>query len=101
MILNIDTAGKEFVVTREPQPKLDQAGVQRGEKNTGDPMWSTEVVVTDESGGEILKITTVGSKPDVVRGDEIIPVTLTAIPWTSNGRSGIAYRAEAIKAYED
>jgi hypothetical protein len=58
------------VITKNPEPKLDHNGVQRPDKQTGDPIWSTQVVVT----------------------------RLVAIPWATNGRSGIAYRADRIKA---
>lgn len=101
MILNIDTRGKEFVVTKDPSPKLDNNGVQRVDKRDGAPTWSTEVVVTDDSGGEILKINTSGGQPDVERGDEVLPIGLEAIPWTTNGRSGVAYRAERIELVKD
>jgi hypothetical protein len=99
MELNIDLSGKELVVTKNPEPKLDHNGVQRPDKQTGDPIWSTQVVVTDHTGGEVIKIATKGEAgPDVEVGDEVEVTRLVAIPWATNGRSGIAYRADRIKA---
>lgn len=98
MILNIDLTGKELVVTQNPEPKLDQEGKQRVDKKTGQPMWATQAVVTDESGGEIIRITTVGEQPDVRVGEELKVTGLVGIPWASNGRAGMAWRADSISA---
>src|SRR4051794_22652582 len=97
MNLNIDLTRKELVVTRNPEPKKDSAGEQRREKQTEEPLWATQVVVTDESGGDIIKITTVGRRPAVQVGALVEADRLVATPWATNGRSGVAYRAAAIK----
>lgn len=101
MILNIDTTGKEISVTKDPEAKIDSAGAQRRDRTTDLPMWSTQVAVVDDSGGEIIKVATHAEvPPDVERGDMVIIHGLVAIPWMSNGRSGVAYRAEKILADE-
>lgn len=99
MILNIDTDDKDFQVTRMPSPKLDGKGDPRVEKGTGQPLWSTELVVTDDSGGEIIKITTAGEAPDVKVSDPVEVYDLIAFPWATNGRSGIAFKAREIRVY--
>lgn len=91
---------KEFVVTRATIPKNDQLGVQRLDK-ADRLMWSTQVVVTDDDGGEVITITTTGEKPDVYKGDPVEVKNLVAIPWNTNGRNGIAYRADNIIALEE
>lgn len=97
MILNIDVSGKEFVVTKAPEAKTSNDGVHRTDKVGGLPLWQTELVVTDESGGEIIRVTTVGlNAPDVERGEDVDMIRLIAIPWFTNGRSGVAYRADGI-----
>ena len=100
----LDTMGKQWTAASEPQPKNDQHGRQRAEKDTGRPMWATQVFVMDESGGEVITVTTVGEKPDVHQGQLVQPVQLEAIPWSmeTNGkaRSGISYRASALKLVE-
>lgn len=101
MILHLDMTGKELVVTKNPEPKSDQHGDQRFEKETSLPLWSTEVVCTDESGGEILRITTAGEQPDVERGDIVTAPGIQVIPWATNGRSGRAFRANNVIAVED
>lgn len=101
MELNIDVTGKEFIVTRDPSPKLDQNQEQRTDKATGLPTWSTQVCVTDNSGGEIINISTAGSRPEVFKGDDVDVTRLVAIAWVTNGRSGISYKAEQIAAVDD
>jgi hypothetical protein len=95
--LYVDLSGKQVTVSREPEPKNDQNGSQRSEKGTGRLMWSTQVFVLDESGGEVVTITTAGEKPSVKVGQIVVPVQLEAIPWATNGRNGTAFRATELK----
>jgi hypothetical protein len=71
MKLYVDTNSKQVTVTKDPTEKLEQNGRQKAERNTGRPMWSTQVFVLDDDGGEVITITTAGEKPSVkvtVRG---------------------------------
>ena len=60
-------------------------------------MWSTQVFVLDETGGEVISITTAGEKPDVTVGQLVAVEQLEAIPWATNGRNGVAFRAVSLK----
>ena len=84
-------------MSKDPEPKNDQNGNQRSEKGTGRLMWSTQVFVLDETGGEVITITTAGEKPAVKVGQLVAPVQLEAIPWATNGRNGVAFRAIELK----
>lgn len=97
MNLILDTSRMKFVVTRAPGPKVDQAGIQRAEKATGEPLWSTQFVVTDDSGGEIIAITTAGKCPDVEVGDEVEIDHLVTLAWATNGKSGLSFRADGMR----
>ncbi|WP_203898098.1 hypothetical protein [Virgisporangium aliadipatigenens] len=97
MKLYIDTSGKQVQVSRDPEEKKDQNGNQRNEKNTGRLMWSTQVFVLDETGGEVIAITTAGEKPSVKVGQLVTVQQLEAIPWATNGRNGVAFRAIELK----
>ena len=98
MKLYVDQSGKQFTVTREAVEKTEQNGRQKTERNTGRPMWSTQVFVLDEDGGEVITITTAGEKPNVKVGQLVAVSKLEALPWATNGRNGVAFRAEEIKA---
>jgi hypothetical protein len=73
-------------------------GRQKVERGTGRPMWSTQVFVLDDDGGEVITITTAGEKPNVKVGQLVAVSKLEALPWATNGRNGVAFRAEEIKA---
>ena len=99
MKLYVDTNGKQVTVTKDPVAKNDgQSDRQKTERNTGRPMWSTQVFVLDDDGGEVITITTAGEKPNVKVGQSLTVSKLEALPWATNGRSGVAFRAEEIKA---
>ncbi|SCG77600.1 hypothetical protein GA0070609_5424 [Micromonospora echinaurantiaca] len=97
MKLYVDTTRKQVTASKDPEPKNDQNGNQKSEKNTGRPMWSTQVFVLDETGGEVITITTAGEKPSVKVGDFVEVEQLEAIPWATNGRNGVAFRAVSLK----
>ncbi len=97
MKLIVDTNSKQVTVTKDPVEKTEQNGRQKTERNTGRPMWSTQVFVLDEDGGEVITITTAGEKPNVKVGQSLTVSKLEALPWATNGRSGVAFRAEEIK----
>jgi hypothetical protein len=98
MKLYVDMTGKQVTVSREPVEKPDDKGRQKLERGTGRPMWSTQVFVQDDSGGEVITVTTAGERPNVKVGQVVTPVRLEALPWATNGRNGVAFRAEEIKA---
>ena len=73
-------------------------GRQKVERGTGRPMWSTQVFVQDNDGGEVITVTTAGERPDVAVGQIVALVNLEALPWATNGRNGVAFRAESISS---
>jgi hypothetical protein len=96
--LYVDTKGKQATVSLDPVEKRDQNGTQKSEKGTGRWMWSTQVFILDENGGEVISITTAGEKPSVTVGQPLSIVGLEAIPWATNGRNGVAFRAVELRA---
>ena len=98
MKLIVETSKKHVMVSREPVEKADEKGRQKTERGTGRPMWSTQVFVQDHEGGEVINVTTAGERPEVTVGELVILVNLEALPWATNGRNGVAFRAESIKS---
>jgi hypothetical protein len=98
MKLYVDTSSKQVTVTKDPTEKPEQNGRQKTERGTGRPMWSTRVFVLDDDGGEVIAITTAGERPTVKVGQSVAVSKLEALPWATNGRNGVAFRAEEIKA---
>lgn len=97
MPLILDMTGAQLLITGEPEPKKDQQGVQRSEKDTGRPMWTTQVLVQRPGKAYLISVTTAGSKPEVTQGAFVNPVELEAIHWATNGKSGTAFRAKDLK----
>ena len=97
MKLYVDTSTKQVMVTREPAEKLDDKGRQKSERDTGRLLWSTQVFIQDEEGGEVIVVTTAGERPNVKVGQPVTLSKLEALPWSTNGRSGVAFRASELK----
>ena len=96
MKLVVDTAGKTFTVTKGAVEKLDQNGRQKMDRITAEPLWVVQVMALDETGGEMLNVTVAGQPPKVAVGAQVALAELEAIPWATNGRNGVAYRASSL-----
>jgi hypothetical protein len=95
MQLEVKTEAVDFVVSRAPQPKNDNDGRQKTDRETGELLHVTELVAMDETGAEVIKVTTAGH-PRVAKRQPVTVVKLVATPWTIDGRGGVAFRADAI-----
>ena len=93
----VDTTDVTFQVAQKSKPKVDEKGNQRSERGTGRPMWSTQVIAIDETGGEVINVTTVGETPLVEVGQLVVLDRLEAKAWATNGRNGTAFRAASLK----
>jgi hypothetical protein len=98
MKLRIDTTGVTFLCTRIPEQRTNfDTGAPRIDKATGQALWLVQLIALDATGGEVLAVTVVG-EPKVTVGQPAAVSGLVALPWSQDGRSGIAYRAETITA---
>ena len=66
------------------------------DRETGQPMWSVEVLAQDAERGEVIRVTVTGDQPKVNPGQQVRFEHLEAIAWNNNGKAGVAYRAAAI-----
>jgi hypothetical protein len=64
MNLELKTDGVDFVVSKLPEPKNDENGAQKADRTTGELLFVTEMVVMDDSGAEVIKVTTGGAQGD-------------------------------------
>jgi hypothetical protein len=95
MQLEIKTEGVDYVVSRAPQPKNDNDGRHKTDRDTGAPLHVTELVAMDDTGAEVIKVTTAG-EPKVTKRQLVTVVKLVATPWNIDGRGGVAFRADSI-----
>lgn len=99
MKLQIDTTGKTFTVTKAVEEKKDQNGRQKADRNTNELLWTVQVMALDETGGEVINVTLAGNAmPKVNVGSVVVPAELIAMPWATNGRNGVAYKAKTLNA---
>ena len=98
MKLRIDTTGVSFVCTRAPEQRLAfDSGQPKVDRETGLPLWQVQLMALDASGGDVIAVTVAGD-PNVTVGQPAQVDGLVALPWSQEGRSGIAFRADAIRA---
>ncbi|GIL30450.1 hypothetical protein [Actinocatenispora comari] len=96
MRLLVNMSDKQCQVSKAATEKLD--GEKRQKRNRdGLPMWTVQMIVLDSTGAEVINVTTAGEKPDVTVGQPVTPVELEALPWNTNGKHGVAYRAVELK----
>jgi hypothetical protein len=101
MKLLINTTGVSFTCTRTPEQRVTfDTGQPRVDKATGLPLWLVQVMALDETGGDVISVTVAG-EPKVSAGNPVNVSGLVALPWSQDGRSGIAYRADAITQTAD
>lgn len=101
MKLRIETTGVTFLCTRIPEQRTNfDTGAPRIDKATGQALWQVQLIALDATGGEVLAVTVVG-EPKVTVGQPVAVSGLVALPWSQDGRSGIAYRAETITGGAD
>ena len=101
MRLLINTTAVSFTCTRVPEQRVNfDTGQPRVDRATGLPLWQVQVMALDESGGDVISVTVAG-EPKVSTGRPVTITGLVALPWSQDGRSGIAYRADAITGIGD
>ena len=98
MKLRIDTARVSFVCTRAPEQRIAfDTGQAKTDRETGLPLWQVQLMALDASGGDVIAVTVAGD-PNVTVGQPVQVDGLVALPWNQESRSGIAFRADAIRA---
>jgi hypothetical protein len=86
-----------FTVTKAAEPRTEYgSGQQKMNRASKLPEWVVEVLAMDSERGEVIRVTVTGDQPKVSQGQTVRFEELEAIPWSNNGRDGVAYRAAAI-----
>ena len=103
MRLPIDTSRLQLLVVSGAEPlkkfedgKPREAWAPRVNGN-GEVLWGVKVVLIGDAEAEVVKIAVPGD-PGVRQGEMVRVEDLTAQPWENEGRSGVAYRASAVRS---
>ena len=101
MRLPIDTSRLRFLVVAEAEPlrqyeegKPREAWAPRTDVN-GEVLWRVQLVALGDGEAEIIRVAVPGD-PKVAQGEMVAVDGLTAQAWEMEGRSGMAFRCQAI-----
>jgi hypothetical protein len=103
MRLPIDTSRLQFLVVAGAEPlkqweegKPREAWAPRVDTN-GEILWRVQVVALGDGEADIIRVAVPGD-PGVSQGEMVRVEDLTAQAWEKDGRSGMAFRAGAIRS---
>src|SRR3982751_3206593 len=103
MRLPSDTSRLKFLVVAPAEPlrqyeegKPREAWAPRTDVN-GEVLWRVQLVALGDGEAEIIRVAVPGD-PNVAQGEVATLEGLTAQAWEMDGRSGTAFRAQAIKS---
>jgi len=101
--LPIDTSRLKFLVVAPAEPlkqyeegKPREAWAPRVDPN-GEVLWRVQLVALGEGEAEIIRVAVAGD-PHVSQGEMVRVDGMTAQAWEMDGRSGMAFRATAIRS---
>jgi hypothetical protein len=103
MRLPIDTSRLKFLVVAPAEPlrqyeegKPREAWAPRTDVN-GEVLWRTQLVALGDGEAEIIRVAVPGD-PKLSQGEMVRVEGMTAQAWEMEGRSGMAFRAQAIRS---
>src|SRR3954452_4438697 len=97
MKLPIDTSGMTFMAAAPAKPVTDFDTRQHKADENGELLYNLQVVALDTDGAQVITVKTAGD-PGVVQGAMLELEGLVAMPWAMNERSGVAFRANRVRA---
>jgi len=98
MQLSLDISKSTFLIAKEPEPSMDTvSGVQRVNRD-GQPLFSTQLVMINEAGAEVINVKTATKPIGVSTGTTVRVFGLVAKPWAINDRNGVSFSADRIEA---
>ena len=89
-----------LVAMAAPEPVVDFATRQPKADGNGLPLYTVQVAAMFEDQGEVLAVKIAGEPAGITAGLPVQLTRLVAQPWELGDRSGIAYRAAAIRPAE-
>ena len=105
MRLPIDTSRLQFLVVGDAEPlkqyeegKPREAWAPRVDVN-GEVLWRVQLVALGDGEAEIIRVAVPGD-PKVAQGEMVRVEGMTAQAWEMEGRSGMAFRAQAVRSRE-
>jgi hypothetical protein len=96
MRIPVDMSGLTFMAAAPARPVTDFDTRQHKADENGEPLYNLQVVWLDAEGAQIITVKVAGD-PQVGQGGLLALKGLVAMPWSMDGRSGVAFRANSVK----
>lgn len=97
----VDVSGLSFMVAGEPEPKIvDRETGEVKKDSEGRDLYTIPLLPqpNDDRRNPVIVVTFPSEDfPRISQGIKVRPVGLVAFFWQMNGRSGLGFRAEAIR----
>ncbi len=100
MRLPVDTSAMVLVAMAAPEPVVDFTTRQPKADANGQPLYTVQVAAMFEDQGEVLAVKVAGPPTGISPGQPVEVAGLVAQPWALGERSGVSYRAAAIRPAE-
>jgi hypothetical protein len=98
--LPVDTSAMVLVAMAAPEPVVDFTTRQPKADGNGQPLFTVQVAAMYGDQGEVLAIKMAGEPAGIRPGMAVEIAGLVAQPWELGDRSGVSYRAAAIRPVE-
>jgi hypothetical protein len=98
--LPVDTSAMVLVAMATPEPVVNFTTRQPKAEPDGQPLYTVQVAAMFDDQGEVLAIKVAGHPEGIRPGMAVDVAGLVAQPWALGDRSGISYRAAAIRPAE-
>jgi hypothetical protein len=95
--IRVDTSGTTFMAAALARPVTDYETKQHRVDDNGELLYNLQVVQLDPDGAQVIVVKMAGD-PQVGQGAMLEFEGLVAIPWSQDGRSGVSFRTDRVKA---
>jgi hypothetical protein len=95
--LPVDTSAMVLVAMAKAEPVVDFTTRQPKADPNGQPLYTVQVAAMYDDQGEVLAVKVAGQPAGISPGMAVEVAGLVAQPWALGERSGVSYRAAAIR----
>lgn len=97
MKLRVDTQGMTFLLVKDAVPVRDFETKRAKANADGVPLFQVQLVAMGDGEAEILSVKVPGEPEGLTAGGPVTVEGLTAQAWSVEGKSGVAFYAEAVR----
>jgi hypothetical protein len=102
MAMRVDLSGALVLCVVLPKARIvEETGAPRMDRETGKPIFRVKVCFISGENAETIWVSVPGEPAGLVLGQALKVTGLRAQAWEQGGRSGTAYKADAITSASD